>query len=133
MNQHESNIYSLLCNWHKINAEKRFVEARMHVSSSQIRDRLALINSALTMLESWMRLLSDDERYVIKRHLLDGIAWYRIAYEYNTKLIRSKTKSLSSLRRMQRRAIARIALHTQGQGKDVEHAISTFISGQKNL
>ncbi len=129
MNQHESNIYSLLCNWHKINAEKRFVEARTHVSSSQIRDRLALINSALTMLESWMQLLSDDERYVIKRHLLDGIVWYRIAYEYNNKLIRSKTKSLSSLRRMQHQANARIALHTQSQEKEVECTISAFLSG----
>ena len=129
MNHHENNIYRLLCNWHKINAEKCFLEARTHVSSSQIKDRLALISSALTMLESWMQLLSNDERYVIKRHLLDGIAWYRIAYEYNTKLIRSKAKSLSSLRRMQRQAIAWIALHTQGQEKEVEHAISIFLSG----
>lgn len=64
------------------------------------------------MLESWMWFLSDDERYVIKRHLLDGIAWHHIVYEYNNKLIRSKIKNLSSLRRMQHQAIARIALHT---------------------
>jgi len=92
-----------------------------------------LINSTLTMLESWMQLLSDDERYVIKRHLLDGIIWHYIVYEYNVKLIRANTKSLSSLRRMQRQAIARIAFHTQGQEKDIDHAISTFISVQKNL
>ena len=129
MNHHESNIYSLLCNWHRINVEKRFIEAKTHVSSSQTKDHLDLISSALTMLESWMQLLSDDERYVIKRHLLDGIAWRHIVYEYNVKLIRSKTKSLSSLRRMQRQTIARIALHTQGQEKEVEHAISTILSG----
>ena len=129
MKQHESNIYTLLCNWHKINAEKRFVKARAHVSPSQAMVRLDLINSTLTMLESWMQLLSNDERYVIKRHLLDGIVWHHIVYEYNVKLIRSNTKSLSSLRRMQRQAIARIALHTQGQEKEVECAISTILSG----
>lgn len=81
-------------------------------SSLQTRDRLDLISNTLTMLESWMWFLSDDERYVIKRHLLDGIAWHHIVYEYNNKLIRSKIKNLSSLRRMQHQAIARIALHT---------------------
>ena len=128
MNQHESNIYSLLCNWHRINAEKRFVEARTHVSPSQTRDRLDLINSTLTMLEAWMQLLSGDERYVIKRHLLDGIAWHHIVYEYNNKLIRSKTKSLSSLRRMQSQAMVRIALHTQDQEKEIERAIFSLLS-----
>ena len=128
MNQHESNIYTLLCNWHWINAEKRFVEARTHISPSQARDRLDLINNTLTMLESWMQLLSDDERYIIKRHLLDGIVWHCIVYEYNEKLIRSKTRSLSSLRRMQYQAMVRIALHTQDQEKEIEHTIFSLLS-----
>lgn len=31
-----------------------------------------------TTVENWLSLLSEDEAYVIQRHLIDGITWPRV-------------------------------------------------------
>jgi len=38
MNHHENNIYSLLCNWQRIIAEKGFADARKYFSITEKED-----------------------------------------------------------------------------------------------
>ena len=70
------------------------------MNSEQIRQEVII-------LEACMRLLTDDERYIIKRRLVDEINWSRVLYEYNTKLQRLTKKSLSTLRGLQNKAIVK--------------------------
>lgn len=44
--------------------------------------QLAYIKDKNLMVESWLTLLSEDEEYVIRRHLIDGLTWPRIEIEY---------------------------------------------------
>ena len=74
------------------------------------------LSRVLAMLEAWMRLLTADERYVIKRHLVDEMDWSSIVSEHNTKLLRSEGRSRSSLRRMQSHAIGKIARYAEVRG-----------------
>lgn len=116
MNEAEKNVYRLLRGWRRLHAEKEFFESRDDLSQVQKDECLEHLSRVLTMLEAWMRLLTADERYVIKRHLVDEIDWSRIVYEYNTKLLRPESKSRSSLRRMQSRAITKMAQYAKVQG-----------------
>lgn len=119
MNVIEKNAYQLLTRWRRISAEQSFLNLKKDPSFPEKKERLELLGNVLTALESWMRILSDDERYVIKRHLVDGINWARIMYEYNTKLKRAVKKSRSTLRRMQSRAIAKIARYVKEQRQEI--------------
>lgn len=119
MNTTEKKVYQLLTRWRRISAEQSFLNLRKDPSFPERKERLELLGNVLTALESWMRILSDDERYVIKRHLVDGINWARIMYEYNTKLKRAVKKSRSTLRRMQSRAIAKIARYVEEQRQEI--------------
>lgn len=120
MNETEKNVYRLLRNWRRLHAEKEFFVSRDDLSQGQKDERMKQISQILAMLEKWMQLLSADERYVIKRHLVDEIDWSRIVYEYNTKLIRAGGKSLSSLRRMQNCAIGKMARYAEAEGVEWE-------------
>ena len=114
MNKVEKNVYRLLRCWRRLYVEKEFFESRRDLSQAQKDDRMEQLSRTLEMLEEWMRLLTADERYVIKRHLVDEIDWSRIVYEYNNKLLRPESKSRSSLRRMQSRAIEKMAREAHG-------------------
>lgn len=129
MNEAEKNVYRLLRGWRRLHAEKEFFESRRDLSQAQKDERMEQLSRVLAMLEAWMQLLTADERYVIKRHLVDEIDWSRIVYEYNTKLHRSEGKSRSSLRRMQSRAIGKIARYAHAQGVTWEKVAPAVLVG----
>ena len=129
MNENEQKVYRLLCSWRRIIAEKQYYELRTDLSPEQKDERSDHIGQVLAILEACMRLLTADERYVIKRRLVDEINWSRVLYEYNTKLQRPTKKSLSTLRRMQNKAIIKAArfLEQQNIGWEfVEIKVGTF-------
>ena len=90
MNEAEKNVYRLLRSWRRLHVEKELFESRYDLSHAQKDERMEQLSRVLAMLEAWMRLLTADERYVIKRHLVDEMDWSSIVYEYNTKLLRQK-------------------------------------------
>ncbi len=115
MSESERNVYSLLRHWRRLHAEKEFFELRTDLSEAQRAERTEQIHQLLTLLEKWMRQLTIDERYIVKRHLVDNLRWRQLVCEYNTKLRRPCSKSLSSLRRIQSRAIQKLAQYAQAQ------------------
>ena len=116
MNEAEKNVYRLLRSWRRLHVEKELFESRYDLSHAQKDERMEQLSRVLAMLEAWMRLLTADERYVIKRHLVDEMDWSSIVYEYNTKLLRAEGRTRSSLRRMQSHAIGKIARYAEVRG-----------------
>ena len=115
MSESERNVYSLLRHWRRLHAEKEFFELRTDLSEAQRAERTEQIHRLLTLLEKWMRQLTIDERYIVKRYLVDNLRWRQLVCEYNTKLGRPCSKSLSSLRKIQSRAIQKLAQYAQAQ------------------
>jgi len=78
------------------------------ISPKQMEQLLQLRERNATV-ESWLLLLSEDEAYVIQRHLIDGITWPRVWAEYCAKwkefgkcertLIRYQEKGLKRIQR----------------------------------
>lgn len=48
-------------------------------------EQLMLLREKNAIVEGWISILSEDEAYVIQRHLVDGITWPRVEAEYADK------------------------------------------------
>lgn len=113
MTEAETKVYNLLMNWRGLLTAKEILSTCDEFSPAQKKERAAVISRILAVLEALMPRLSDDERFVVKRHLIDGITWEQTVYEYNHHLLRSREKSSSSLRRLQKQAIVKLAQNTK--------------------
>ena len=121
MNETERTVYHLICGWRRFIAEKDFYEAQSDLYTQVKYERVEQFDRLQILLENLMRLLTIDERYVIKRHLVDGLDWNCIEYEYNHKLLRSVQKSRSTLRRLRNSAIVKMAQYIEKSADDTVH------------
>ena len=71
------------------------------------------------MVEEWLSILSDDEAFVVRKHLIEELDWPRIEVEHRDKW-GELGKTERTLKRYQKRAIEKI-IHfdqNQSQGND---------------
>jgi len=79
-----------------------------HIDLEPQIKRLKYLESQLQCINIWLSLLSDDEAFVISRHLIDGIDIPRIAIEYRERWGAEFGKTERTIKTYQRRAIQRI-------------------------
>ncbi len=106
--------------------KRRSLEAEARIFHSCYDNNLQLANTTkvnhisslerqIALIDSWLLLLNEDEAYVIKRHLIDGIDWPRIAVEYKGIWGEDYAKSERTLKTYQQRAMSKIVRFTQEQ------------------
>ncbi len=78
-------------------------------------NHMSSLGKQIALIDSWLLLLNEDEAYVIKRHLIDGIDWPRIAVEYKGIWGEDYAKSEPTLKTYQQRAMSKIIRFTQEQ------------------
>jgi len=69
--------------------------------------RMFLLAKQCSMVETWLAMLSEDESYVLKRHLIDELDFKRVEVEYRERW-GEFAKTDRTLRRYQRTAIQKI-------------------------
>ena len=87
---------------------KFYIEDMRHKDSAMQQERIAYLEQQLHTIEVWMGLLTEDEAFVIKRHLFDGIDVPRIAIEYRERWGEEFGKTERTIKTYQRRALAKI-------------------------
>lgn len=71
------------------NYNKYKKEAGMHArilnlhESEARRKKLTLLLARIAIIDYWLGLLTVDQSFVVKRHLIDGLEWERVTIEYN--------------------------------------------------
>lgn len=82
-------IKLLLRNTHDFEAERKFLLSKLEncngKANEQIKARLDYVNEQLSTIQIWMTLLSEDEAFVTRRHLIEGIDIPRIVVEYGER------------------------------------------------
>ena len=73
------------------------------------KERMLFLVGQLTCIQTWLTLLTEDEAYVIERHLIDGVDIPRVAAEYQKRWGEEYAKTERTLKSYQRRAIEKIA------------------------
>lgn len=69
--------------------------------------RLSELKMHNEMVKSWLSLLSEDEEYVIRRHLIHELTWPRLETEYQS-IWKEYGKERRTLMRYQKNALERI-------------------------
>lgn len=70
--------------------------------------RLEQLDRRIKILDSWLMLLTEDEAFVVKRHLIDGIDWPRVTQEFERLWGREFAKAERTLRSYQQNAMRKI-------------------------
>lgn len=76
----------------KMHKENQVAQARLEAQirrdgniAENKKAQLLLLRERNVIVEGWMSILSEDEAYVVQRHLIDGITWPRVEVEYSEK------------------------------------------------
>lgn len=76
----------------KIHKENQVAQERLEAQIRRVgtlpeakMEQLMRLREKNVTVEGWMSILSEDEAYVIRRHLVDGITWPRVEAEYAEK------------------------------------------------
>lgn len=77
------------------------------------KERWTFLSNQLHCIDTWMSLLSEDEAYVVQRHLIDGIDIPRIAIEYRERWGEEYGKTDRTIKSYQRRALEKIDMFEQ--------------------
>ena len=112
----EKSIKSLLAQQRSHAAEYRYLRSRQKKHKILTPEQLKQMNDLeewLTCIESMLISLNDDERFVIQRHLMDGIDWNRIIAEYEAKWGAKNGRCRRTLIRYQNSALTKLARRMQ--------------------
>lgn len=93
-------------------AERHFLHDRFnnhkYKPTEEQKERLIYLNEQLSCIDSWLKLLNEDESYVIQRHLIDGVDIPRITVEYRERWGNEFAKTERTIKTYQRRALEKI-------------------------
>lgn len=109
----EATIKEILSKKRQYEAESRFLCSLGNEKAQSSPDYMPAEGGKLEMLlkriDLWLALLSEDEAFVITRHLIDGIDIPRIALEYERKWGGEFAKTERTIKIYQSRALKKIA------------------------
>lgn len=66
------------------------------------------LKQQLDILQSWLGLLTEEERFVVEKHIIGQLAWPYVMIEYNWRWGRRLARDERSLKRYQARALNKI-------------------------
>lgn len=92
-------------------------------STKGLAKRLSEIRERNLLVEEWIQLLAEDEAFVVRRHLIDGISWPRVTVEFEEHA-KEFCKSTRTLKRYQKIALERIYRHMNNSDINFEGEVN---------
>ncbi len=99
---------------------QQFLSDNRHKNTAKQEDRLKHLEQLLQSISVWMELLTEDEAFVIRRHLFDGIDIPRIAIEYRERWGEEFGKTDRTIKAYQKKALQKIAVFENMKKKLIE-------------
>lgn len=97
---------------HNYQAEYAYLKSRIALNEPMNPEqckRFHMLKGWLSCFNSLLLVLNEDELFIIKRHLIDGIDWNRIIIEYNEKWGPENGRNRRTLIRYQNSALKKIS------------------------
>ena len=112
----EARVKEMLCLRRVYMAESKMLTICLselpNATGSANAARLKQLQKWLAVIDIWLLLLSEDEAFVVKRHLIDGIDWPRVTLEYERIWGAAYAKAERTLRSYQKSALDKIVTFT---------------------
>lgn len=127
------NVKRLLKSRRIIEAELLLTQAKMHGHleldiPEEMKAKKLELERKLKHIDSLFKVLSQDEDFVIRRHLIDGIDWFRIAKEQTDVWGKESEKSMRTYQMNQANGLKKIAAFIN-EGDNRELFLSMLLSG----
>lgn len=87
---------------------QQYLSDNRHKNTVKQNERLAFLEKQLRRVSMWMGLLSEDEAFVVRRHLFDGIDIPRITIEYRERWGDEYGKTDRTIKAYQKKALQKI-------------------------
>lgn len=81
-----------------------------------------MLKRQLDTLNAWLGLLTEEERFVVEKHLIGQLAWPYVVVEYSRRWGRRLVRDERSLKRYQARALQKIQACVEKHGLGYEIA-----------
>ena len=67
-------------------SEQRMYERWLDMRENpEVREALTVVSMKVTIIESWLNILTADEQFVVQKHLIDQIEWPRISFLFTER------------------------------------------------
>ena len=103
----EELVRMVLSNYPKYLAESRLKEKWL-ITMNHEQEELARLQLKITMVQSWLSLLTTDERFVIQKHLVESIEWPRVSFLFAEMWKGEFTRTERTLLQYQSNALEKI-------------------------
>lgn len=128
----EQMIRQAIQNYGKYESEAKMQEQWLKSFKDPLRQkRLNLLEMKLAILDCWFGLLNEDERYVVRRHLIDEIEWARIDYEFRERWGDAYGKTDRTLQKYQTNALNKILAFCVAHIEVVAPAFSDLLNDKE--
>lgn len=106
----EQLVRAAICKYHDYVAEAQLYEKwAEQTDETEAKKQLELLNLKIVAINSWLTILSTDERFVVQKHLIEELEWARIAFEYRERWKKEFERTERTLQIYQANALAKIA------------------------
>lgn len=107
----EEFVRNMLISYPDLEAEKTLFAHEMQNSEDpQVHKNYQDVVRRIEIINSWLRLLTYDERFVVEKHLFDKIEWSRIALAFENEWKGQFFRTERTLVRYQANAIKKIVV-----------------------
>ncbi len=80
--------------------------AELESDICRLKTERELYGSRVRYVEAWLKILPEQERYVLEEHTVNGVSWRMLGFEFERRFKTSGAKS--TLKRVHARALERI-------------------------
>lgn len=79
-----------------------------------------VLRKKIAVIEAWMYLLTDEEWYVITKHLIDRLSWARVMLDHEKRWGKEQARHERTLKRRQACAIDKIKMCVENNNHAAE-------------
>ena len=100
-----------LRNYRETCAKRRIIQSKIQNAEEKGNKLFKTLNAdhEIYDISAWLELLTIEERFIVQTHLINGLDWARTNVEYEQKWGIVNGRSERTLKRIQSKAILRIA------------------------
>lgn len=119
----EGKIVNLFKQRRRIEASARILQVELQKNSQSINSdkskRLHHLERKIKFVDSLLMVVNEDQAYVLRRHLIDGVDWPRVTASYNEVWGPEHTKGERTLKVYQQKGLAEILKFIEDEQFDV--------------
>lgn len=109
----QQDIQRLIASRKELEFELKQIRAHYLYAPGQMpqetQERLRTLDRQLHMIDGMFTVLTENEAFVIQRHVVDGLDWPQLIKEYTDKWGKELEKSVRSFKVYQSKALKKIA------------------------